>query len=136
MARVHGKDTVIKLDDNDLSAYCKNSSVTRDADSHDTTGYGVDDYTYLGGLLKGEASISGDYDSTASTGPGAVIRPLIGTVVTFIRQLEGTGSGKPQESMSVLVGKFVETSPYNDIVSWSLDMTRSGAIDDTAQSGS
>lgn len=133
MAFVHGKDTFISLDGDDLSAFCNTSTLTRQADSHDVTTYGSDDHVFVGGLGNGTASIGGFYDNTAATGPRAVIEPLVGTVVTLIRQPEGTGSGLPQDSVSVLVTNYVETSPVADIVTWTAALQLSGAINTTAQ---
>lgn len=133
MAFVHSKNTVLKLATKDLSAYTTKSSLTREPDIHDTTTYGKDDYTYQGGLKKGDASLEGIYDSTAVTGPRAVISPLIGTTAALIRQPEGTGTGKPQDSCNVVVGKYVETNPVADMVTWSLELKVTGPVDTTAQ---
>lgn len=133
MAFVHGKNTHIELDSNDLSAYVNQSELTRSADSHDTTTYGKEAHDFEGGLKNGTATMSGIYDDTASTGPRAVIEPLVGTKVTLVRQPEGTGSGKPQDSVTVLVTNYVETNPVADMVTWSCEMQLSGVIDTTAQ---
>lgn len=133
MAFVHGKDTVIKLDADDLSAFCNTSTLTRSADSHDVTTYGQDAHVYNGGLSDGTCSIGGIYDNTAVTGPRAVIEPLVGTNVTLIRQPEGTGSGLPQDSVTVLVLNYVETAPVADMVTWTAELQLSGPIDTTAQ---
>ena len=63
----------------------------------------------------------------------AIIEPLIGTVVTLIRRPEGTGSGLPQESLSVLVKTYTETNPVADMITWSCAMTKSDAITRTTQ---
>lgn len=133
MAFVHGKDTFISLDGDNLSAFCNTSTLTRQADSHDVTTYGQDSHVFVGGLGNGTASIGGFYDNTASTGPRAVIEPLVGTVVVLIRQPEGTGSGLPQDEVNVLVTNYVETSPVADIVTWTAALQLSGDIDTTAQ---
>jgi hypothetical protein len=132
MAFVHGKDTVLILDGDDLSVYCNTSELEQEADEEDVTTYGVDDYVFAGGLRKGSASMGGIYDNTDS-GPKAVIEPLIGSVVTLVRRPEGTGSGLPQESVSVLVKKYTETNPVNGMIKWSADLTKSGAITRTTQ---
>lgn len=133
MAFVHGKTTFISLNGSDLSTYVNASELSRTSDSHDVTTYGKNAHVKAGGLLDGTASMSGIYDNTASVGPRAVIRPLIGTVVTLIRRPEGTGSGKPQDSVSVLVTKYTETNPVADYVSWSCDMELSDVITSTSQ---
>ena len=134
MAFIHGKDTVVTLDGDDLSAFANQSELSRSSDSHDVTTYGNDSHVYTGGLLDGTASISGIYDNTASTGPRAVIEPLLGTVVTLIRQPEGAGTGKAQDSVSVLVTRYVETNPVADMVTWSVELQLSGDVTTTAQS--
>lgn len=134
MSFVHGKDTFISLDGDDLSAFCNTSTLTRSADTHDVTTYGKDDHVFAGGLGNGTCSIGGIYDNTAVTGPRAVVEPLVGTTVTLIRQPEGTGSGLPQDSVSVVVTNYVETSPVADMVTWTAELQLSDAIDSTAQS--
>lgn len=132
MAFVHGKDTFLSLAGNDLSAFCNTSELSRKSDKHDVTTYGKDDHVYAGGLGDGTASIGGIYDNGA-TGPRDVIEPLIGTVVTLIRRPEGTGSGLPQDSVSVLVEEYVETSPVADMVTWTVSLQLSDAVTSTNQ---
>lgn len=132
MAFVHGKNTFISLNASDLSAFTNESEFGRKADKHDVTCYGKNDHVYEGGLGDGSMSMSGIYDST-TTGPRDIIEPLIGTVVTMIRRPEGTGSGKPQDSVSVLVEEYVETSPVADFVKWSVTLQPSDAVTSTNQ---
>lgn len=132
MAFVHGKNTVITLAASDLSAYTNSSEFEREADEHDVTCYGKSDHVFAGGLGKGAFKMSGVYDDGA-TGPRDVIEPLIGTVATLIRKPEGTGTGKPQDSVGVLVKKYVETSPVADMVAWSMEGTLSDAVTSTNQ---
>lgn len=132
MAFVHGKNTFISLNASDLSAFTNTSEFERSADSHDVTCYGKSSHVKQGGLLDGSAKMSGIYDDTA-TGPRDVIEPLIGTVVTLVRRPEGTGSGKPQDSVSVLVKKYVETSPVADMVAWSCEFELTDEVTSTNQ---
>jgi hypothetical protein len=133
MALRHGKDTVIKLSGTDLSTYVTTSELSRTSDSHDVTTYGNTAHVYQGGLLDGKATMSGVYDTTAVSGPRALIRPLIGTVVALIRQPEGAGTTKPQDLVQVLVTSYVETNPVADMVTWSCEMQCSGAVNSAAQ---
>jgi hypothetical protein len=133
MAFVHGAQTVVKLDDNDLSAYTNTSEISREADSHDVTAYGASAHNYQGGLKDGTASMGGTYDNTAVTGPRAVIEPLVGQKVVFIRQPEGTGSGKPQDSVTVVVTSYVETNPVADMITWTCEMQLSSVVDASPQ---
>jgi hypothetical protein len=132
MAFVHGKNTYISLNAVDLSAFCNTSEFGRKADKHDVTCYGKNDHVFSGGLGDGTASIGGIYDN-GSSGPRDTIEPLIGTNVTLIRRPEGTGSGLPQDSVTVLVEEYVETSPVADMVTWSATLQLSDAVTSTNQ---
>lgn len=132
MSKVHGRHTVITIDGDDISIYCNTSDLGRKADKHDVTGYGADAHEYGGGLLDGNASIGGVYDSAAG-GPHTVIRPLVGTVVPLVRKTEGTGTGKPTETVNALVEEYTETNPVADMVKWSAKLQLSGSIVDTVQ---
>lgn len=128
----HGRFTVVKLNAKDLSAFCKTSEVSDGADVHDVTGYGATGHGYQGGLRDAKVTLSGTY-SSGTTGPRAVIRPLLGTTTTFIRQPEGTGTTKPQDSASVVVKSYVETAPVADMIAWSCELTVDGVINDAPQ---
>lgn len=130
MTFVHGKNTSITLDANDLSAFVTTSQFERTQDSHDVTTYGQTGHVYKGGLTDGTATMSGIYDSSTSAGPRAKIEPLIvtGSTYALVRRPEGAGTGKPQTTAQVLPLKYVETSPVADMVTWSLDMQVSGAV--------
>ena len=132
MSRKHAKETFISLNGVNLSAYANASEFGRTADSHDVTTYGKNAHVKDGGLLDGTASMSGLYD-TAAGGPRAVIEPLLGTVVQLIRRVEGTGSGRPQDTVDVLVTGYVETSPVADYVQWSCEMELSDDVASTVQ---
>jgi hypothetical protein len=134
MAKQHGKETVVKLDGDDLTAYSDNSDLKFTADAHDVTTYGKDAHVFSGGLKNGTATVTGFYDTTASTGPRAVIQPLVGTVVPFIHQPEGTGSGLPQDAVDVLVTEYSQTHPVADMVKWSASLQFSDDVVSTAQS--
>jgi hypothetical protein len=134
MAKIHGKVTFVSLDGDDLSQYCDNSELKFEADEHDVTTYGNDGHIFLGGLTSGSVTISGKYDTTAGTGPRAVILPLRGTVVELIHRAEGTGAGLPEDQVDVLVKSYVQTHPVADYVMWSVELTMSGDVDSTAQS--
>jgi hypothetical protein len=132
VAFVHGKNTVITLDGDSLSAFTNTSEIKRTADSHDVTCYGANSHAYSGGLKDGTASMGGIYDGTAA-GPRDVIAPLLGTLVTLVRRPEGTGTGLAQDSCTVLVTGYTETNPVADMVSWQCDMQISGDVTTTDQ---
>lgn len=133
MAFVHGKNTFISLDGDDLSSFTTTSELGRTADSHDVTTYGKTAHVFEGGLLNGTGSLSGIYDSDSSAGPRAVLRALVGTKVTLIRRPEGTGSSKPQDTATVLITEYVETNPVADMVAWSCAFQCSDTVTGSTQ---
>lgn len=134
MTFVHAKDTYLSIDGNDLSSYCDSSSWEDSSQKHQVTTYGANRHTYAYGLADGKLSIGGTYDNTAA-GPKAVLEAIKDAeqLVTLIRRPEGTGSGKPQESVSVLVEKYAESNPVADMIKWTCDLQMSGDITRTTQ---
>jgi len=133
MAFVHGKNTFVSVGGTDLSDFTDSSELNRTADSHDTTTYGNDSHRKSGGLLDGKFTMSGTYDNTASTGPRAVLEPKLGTTTAVVRQPEGTGAGKPQDSFNAVLVSYVETSPTADMVKWSAEFEIDGDVNSEAQ---
>lgn len=139
MSRSHGKKTIFTVDGNDLSRHTKNSGWESTLDAEDTTCYGVDDHEYDISLGDGKFTADGVYD-TASTGPRTVLQGIQDDqksgakgLVTVVRRIEGTGSGKPQETFSAIVTKYGETSASTGYVMWSAEFQKSGAVNRTAQ---
>jgi hypothetical protein len=132
MSFVHGKGTAVSIDGDDLSAYSTSVSFGRMADSHDVTTFGKNSKVYQSGLKDGSASMEGIYDNTASTGPGAVLRALVGgAAVDFVYKPEGAGSGKPVSTVDVIVTAYDETAPVADMTTWSATLQLSDDIADT-----
>lgn len=132
MAFIHGKNTYVSLNSTDLSSFTKTTTYNRSSDSHDVTTYGKSSHVYAGGLLDGTVTLEGVYDDGA-TSPREVIRPILGTVVTFVFRPEGTGSGKPQDTMSVLVTAYNESNPVDDMVQWTCELQMSDTVTVTGQ---
>lgn len=133
MAFVHGKSTVITVATKDISPYTKTSSQEVKADVHDTTGYGATAHTKAGGLLDSTFTCGGTYDNTVSVGPRNALLTLVGTTCAITRKPEGSGTGKPLDTYSGILTKFVETNPVDDMVTWSADFEGTGPIVTTAQ---
>lgn len=132
MAFVHGKGTAISVGGHELGAYSNSVTFSREADTHDVTTFGKNSKVYAPGLKDGTASIEGIYDSTAGTGPGAVLRPLIGAAaVEMIYKPEGTGSGKPIATVDVLVTSYEESAPVADMITFTAELQLSDDIADT-----
>lgn len=127
MAFVHGKTNYVSFNGTDISAFCNDTKREREADVHDLTTYHPTrkGKVHGGGLLSGKFTLSGKYDDTV-TGPQAVIEPQLGETVVLVLRPEGTGSGKIQHTMDVVVGKYDETIPVADYIMWSVELTTSG----------
>lgn len=134
MSLAHGKNTVIKINSTDISPYTKNSKFGRKADVEKVTPYGKDSVILAGSLLSGSFDMDGNYDSTATTGPSALLQPLLGELVSVIRQPEGAGSGKPQNAFSAVLASYEESSPSDGYIMWSATLEISDDVNNTAQS--
>lgn len=130
MGEVHGSKTYVSIDENDISVYTNMSDWQRTADEHDITCYkpaGDKSADYAGGLVRGTVPIGGIYDDTAA-GPKAVLEPLIGTKVELVYRPEGTGTGKPESTVTVLVKSYNETAPVAEMRAWTAELTMSGPV--------
>lgn len=131
MGFIHGKGTAVSLDGKDLSIYANSVKFSREADTHDVTTFGKNSKRYQSGLKDGTAEISGIYDNTAMTGPGAVLRPLVGGLeVPLLYMPEGDDTGKPEAAVSVIVDGYEETAPVADMVTWSASLQFSSDVVD------
>ena len=135
MAFIHGKGTAVTIDGDDLSVYSNSVTFTRTADTHDVTTFGKNSKVFQSGLKDSTATLEGIYDSTTGTGPGAVLRPLVGGLaVALVYRPEGTGSSKPEAEVDVLVSSYEESAPVADMITFTAELQGSDDIDDTPQS--
>lgn len=132
MARVHSKHTVIIIDGNDVSTYCTDSTCEQSSGTEDNTTYGKNALVKDPTLLDGVFGCGGKYDSS-TTGPRAVLKPLVNTKVVVQYRPEGTGSGLPQDEFEAVITKYVETAPYAGYRTWALETEPSDEWDSTDQ---
>jgi hypothetical protein len=135
MTNVHGKLTAVTLNGVDYSQYANATDFKDATDTHETTTYGRDRKTYKAGLGDGTVSVGGFYDSTKVTGPRGLFKPIkaAGTEVEFVYRPEGTGSGKAQSRVNVIIASFEESSPVGDMVTWTSELQMTGPLDETDQ---
>jgi len=127
------KNLVVLIAGTDISQFCDSNEHHVKPDIVDKTTYGKNAHVKEGTLLDGNGSLGGIYDSSTSVGPRAVLQPLVGTTVTYIRRPEGTGTGKPQDTVNVVVGEYVETAPVADIIRWTCALEYSDDVVSTYQ---
>lgn len=140
MAAKHGKTTSTVINSVNISPHTRNVEWKGTADTHDVTGYKASETdtakNYIAGLTDGTATLSGMYDTDATTGPAKVLEDIkaAGVAVEFEYAVEGLGTGKPMRTCQVLVQTYNETSPVADIVTWTADLQITGAVARTTQS--
>jgi hypothetical protein len=133
VATAKSKNVVVLIAGTDISQYCDSSEHHVKPDIIDKTTYGKDAHVKEGTLLDGNGSLGGIYDTSVVAGPRAILEALCGQTVAYIRRVEGTGAGKPQNSVSVVVGEYVETAPVADIVRWTCALEYSDSVTNTPQ---
>ena len=135
MAFIHGKTTVVSIDGDDISAFTNSVEFNDGHDIHDVTCFTAGRKSWAAGLGDGKVTLAGVYDDGAG-GPRATLKPLMaaGLPVTFLFKPEGTGAGKAQSSVSVLVTAFNESAPVADMIKWTAELQMTGALTETDQS--
>lgn len=134
MSFIHGKGVVHTIDGKSLTAYTNKITFKRESDVHDVTTFGKNSKVYFAGLKDGSAKMEGIYDNTATTGPGAVLRPMIGGVaVDLVFRPEGSAVGRPTSTVSVIVKSYEEDSSVKDMITFSADLQFSSDIVDSTQ---
>jgi hypothetical protein len=63
MAFVHGKDTYFKVASTDLSTYINSVSVSRTADTAETSAFGSSTKSFVSGLRDATITVSGMFDA-------------------------------------------------------------------------
>lgn len=128
----HGSRAFFSVDGNDLTAFCDNVDFSRPQDVAESSTFGTDAKTYIGGMSDGTVSISGKWDETAVTGPDAVLTSLFGTVagaaVEFEFGPEGGDAGMIRYTGNVIMTGYNVTAPIGDVVAFTADFQISGAI--------
>lgn len=141
MAFVHGKGTHFTIDDSggtprNLSAYCTEVNFPRDFDMAETSTFGNTYKTFIQGLGSATVSISGRYDSTATTGPDVVLSSLVGAAntATLVYGPEGSTAGRVRYSGEYWLASYEITGSIGDVVSFSASFqlaTNAGITRDT-----
>lgn len=130
MAFVHGKDSVFTIDSDTLTTYLTDISLDRSVDEAETSTMGGESKTFLPGMDEATISIAGRYDSTASTGPDAVLAALVGndTLVAFEYGPEGSANGAVKYSGNCFATSYNVSAPVADIVAFTATFRVSGAV--------
>lgn len=135
MPFVHGKGLAFKIDNaagvlQTLTAYVDSVDLNQSVDTAESTTAGAEAKTYLSGQSDATLSISGKYDSTASSGPDVTLNGLIGleTTSTFEYGPEGGTTGKIKYTGECFLTGYTISAPVGDVVSFTADFQVTGAI--------
>lgn len=133
MAFVHGKGAVFKIDNaagtlQTLTAYVDSIDIDNSVDMAESTTMGAEAKTYLSGQSDGGLSVSGKWDSTASTGPDVILQGLIGleTTSTYEVGLEGSTSGKIKYTGECFMTSYKCSAKVGDVVTFTADFQFTG----------
>jgi hypothetical protein len=131
MAFVHGKDSVIKIDNasgtlTDISSYVNNVDFPITADVAETTVMGDDNKTYIVGLKDATLSITGLWDSTID----GILGQIVGqsATVSFELSPEGTTAGNVKYTGEAICTEYSQNPPVGDVVSYSSSFQVTGAV--------
>lgn len=126
MAFRHGKNAEFTLATKALGAFITSLDTSFDTDQADTTTFGATWKTSIAGVPGGSIEVSGNYDPTATTGPGAVLFPFLvsGAPQTALVYPGGTASGQALYTITTgaIVKSYSESSPVGGVVTWSASL--------------
>lgn len=133
---VHGKDAVFKLDDSGgtlrtLTTYVTDvSGLPGGRELGDTTAMGATGKSFIPGLQDITFSISGHFDSTATTGPHTVLNGLRTATATasFEYGPEGGASGKVKILGECWLKEYAADAAVGDVVDFKATFQVDGAV--------
>lgn len=130
MAFKHGKDAALSVNGTLITGFTNNVSLSRDRDTSETTVFGLNDKTFIPGLMGGALSFSGFYDPTAVTGSAVVVETAFtaGTTVACIYYPGGNSTGQRSHTFAAIITNYTETSAVTDRVDFSSSALVSGAV--------
>lgn len=137
MAFVHGKNSVIKVDNaagtlTDISAVTNSVEMPRSIDTGETSTFGTSAKTYIAGLNDSTVSISGLYDPTVdATLSGAVDAIASGAQLSGTVEWSPNGTPnsatKPKFTCEVLWTSYSVSAGVGDVETFKLEGQRTGA---------
>ena len=130
MATIHGKNSYFSVGGSSLTSYLTDISMDRPVDMAESTVMGLSSKTYVSGMKDATLSISGRYDSTAASGPDAILNGIVGgaTASAFEYGPEGNGTAKVKYSGSAFLTSYNVSSPVGDVVAFSAEFQCTGDV--------
>ena len=128
-----GRLAILTVAAKDISLATKTSTFSGSADFYDASGYTMTSKQKVSGIKDGKFTASGSYDVGATTGTPSALEGQEGVSFAIIRKVQGTGTGRPQETFTGILTKFDVTAPFDDLVSWSAEWEVTGDVVRTPQ---
>lgn len=129
MAFKHGKVAEVTVNSVNLSAFCDSADLSISKENADTTVFGLNWRTNIGGLIGAKYTLSGNFDPTTTTGPASALATalLVDTGVPVIYEPGGAASNQSR-TFSANVSGYNESSPVGGKVTFSCDLEVTGAV--------
>lgn len=134
MGNIHGRLTVVKVGGVDISTFTDTTEFNDGIDTHDTTTYGAARKRYDSGLGDGTISIGGTHSNEIDN-PRATLKPMMaaGLAVEFVYRPNGTGAGKPQSIVDVIVKSYKDSSPVANMTKWTAELQMTEDLNEADQ---
>ncbi len=132
MAFSHGKNVRVYYNEFDMSSFFNNVDLGIDVDIPETTTYGVDDRTYIGGLRSGSMSLSGFFDGSADAVDEEFATQL-GTAAEVITVAPNLATvGNPVYIGSSFLTNYSISAPVDGVITVSSDIQCTSGLHDGA----
>lgn len=129
MAFSHGSKATLSINGTDVTAYLTSISLSREADTAETTTLGKTSKTYIPGLKDGSFSIEGLDDAALD----AVLSAALGAQVPFVYRPAGTGAGKIEYTGNAIGTSYEPASDVGEAGTCSAEFQVTGDITRTVQ---
>jgi hypothetical protein len=125
----HGKNTVVLIDQFDLSGYFKESTTSRSVETSDTTAFGNSAKTYIAGLKDATMNLSGMFDGSVGAVDETMAASLGGIDDIVTVQIEGNVVGTIAHMMEAQQTSYEVSSPVGDVVSVTAQLQADGGLE-------
>jgi hypothetical protein len=124
MAAVHGSNSFVSIDGDDVSVYLDTATLDRMVETAEVTAFGDDDKEYIPGLRDSTISGGGHWDATqdgfvADWDDGAVVEVIVGPA--------GSASGMVSKTFDAILTSYNIDMPVGGRVGFSFSLQRTGA---------
>jgi len=130
LAKFVAKDFSVTIDSNDVSTNVASVTLSQTAEDVETTAFGTNSRTRIGGLKDGEVSFDFHQDF-GSGGIDSIFQPLLGTNVQVEVKptSEAVSATNPSYSFEVLVAEYSPLdSSVGDLATFSVTLPISGDV--------